>query len=314
MNKRERFFAAVSGEPVDHPPCVAWMHFGTDILSGEDSARQHAAFQESYDWDICKVMHDYRYPFPEGMDTLTSPQDMLRLRPLPPTSPNYVEQLNAVRFLLDRFGATTPVIDTFFDPVQQVVRRAGYAKASLLFQHPKEALQMLDVVTDSMCAYLQRLQEAGCDGVHYSMIGAIGPDGDRGIDDETFETFLRPFDLRVMQAMQGMVRIVHAHGTHIEMQRVLDYPCEVFSVSDRLPSNPTLSQLRLMTDKCLMGGVDESRIFAYPLPELREEIRDAVQQAGTQGFILAPGCTVASHTARHILQCLRDTSRSMTAA
>ena len=210
------------------------------------------------------------------------------------------------------FGATTPVVDTLFDPVQQVVRRAGYAKAELIYAHRREALQMLDRVTESLCGYLSELRKAGCDGVHYAIIGAITPAGERGIDDETFRTFLRPFDLKVLEAMQGMVRIVHVHGTHVDIRRVLDYPCEAFSVSDRLPGNPSLTELRKVTDKCLMGGVSEARIHEYALPVLRAEMRDALRQAGKRKFMLAPGCTVASHTAQHILRCLRDTSRQLT--
>jgi len=38
----------------------------------------------------------------------------------------------------------------------------------------------------------------------------------------------------MLEAAEGMVRIVHVHGAGIDMQRVIDLPCEVFSVSDRL--------------------------------------------------------------------------------
>ena len=312
MNKRERFFAAVRGEDVDHPPCCAWLHFGSDCLSGEEAAERHIAYQRAYDWDICKVMHDYRYPFPAGMETLESPQDMLRVEKLPPSSPNFAEQLRLIRAVHREFGATTPIVDTLFDPLQQVVRSAGYKKAELICAHPREALPMLDRVTESLCGYVTELRKVGCDGVHYAIIGAITPAGERGIDDETFRTFLRPFDLRVLEAMQGMVRIVHVHGTHVDIRRVLDYPCEAFSVSDRLPGNPSLAELRRVTDKCLMGGVNEARIPEYALPVLRAEMRDALRQAGKRKFLIAPGCTVASHTAQHILRCLRDTSRQLT--
>ena len=152
------------------------------------------------------------------------------------------------------------------------------------------------------------LQMPGIGDRHFGATDA----GERGIDDETFRTFLRPFDLRVLEAMQGMVRIVHVHGTHVDIRRVLDYPCEAFSVSDRLPGNPSLAELRRVTDKCLMGGVNEARIPEYALPVLRAEMRDALRQAGKRKFLIAPGCTVASHTAQHILRCLRDTSRQLT--
>lgn len=311
MNKKERVLAAVRGDEVDRPPCTVWVHFATDYLSGDEAARRHAVFFRAYDWDICKVMHDYRYPLPTGLETLESARDMLRFEPQPASSKNYTEQLKLIRALRAEFGADTPIVDTFFDPFQQVLRKVGFSKASLVYANKREALHMLDAVTQSACAYLEALRNAGCDGVLYSINGAIAPPGERGVDDETFRTFLRPFDLRVLEAMQGMSRILHVHGTHIDMRRVLDYPCEVFSVSDRLPGNPSLAQLRSMTDKCLMGGIDETRVHDRSLPELREEIRDAYRQAGKRKFILAPGCTSAPQTPEHIWRCVRETSLTL---
>jgi len=92
---------------------------------------------------------------------------------------------------------------------------------------------------------------------------------------------------------------------------VLDYPCEVISVSDRLAGNPRLAQLRKMTDKCLMGGLDETRFQERTLPSLAAEIDDAVAQAGRQKFILAPGCTIPSFTPKRSLQFLREYTRAL---
>jgi len=311
MNKRQRFEAAVNGADVDHPPCVVWVHFVTDALPGEEAARRHATWVRTYDWDIAKVMHDYRYPLPNGLETINNPADMMRFEKLPATIPNYTKQLDLMRALRKELGPDVPIIDTYFDPFQQVVRSAGMNKSALIYSNKREALHMLNAVTETVCGYMQELKKAGCDGVLYSINGAITPPGERGIDDETFNTFLKPFDLRVCEAMQGMTRILHVHGTHIDMKRVLDYPVEVFSVSDRLKGNPSLAQLRAMTDKCLMGGINESRIQERSIPEIREEMWDAFKQAGKKKFIIGPGCTSAPQTPERILRCVRETSRAL---
>ena len=170
---------------------------------------------------------------------------------------------------------------------------------------------MLNAVTETVCGYMQALKQAGCDGVLYSINGAITPAGERGVDEETFNTFLKPFDVRVLEAMQGMTRILHVHGTHIDMKRVLDFPVEVFSVSDRLEGNPSLAQLREMTGKCLMGGINEAKIQERSIPEIREEIADAYRQAGKKKFILSPGCTSAPQTPQHILRAVKAASLSL---
>ena len=38
-------------------------------------------------------------------------------------------------------------------------------------------------------------------------------DRPRGVSKETFERCIKPFDLRILQAAQGMVRVLHAHGS-----------------------------------------------------------------------------------------------------
>jgi len=311
MNKRQRFEAAVCGTDVDHPPCVVWVHFVTDALSGAEAARRHVTWVRTYDWDIAKVMHDYRYPLPAGLETINTSADMMRFEKLPATIPNYTKQLDLIRGLRKELGPDVPIVDTYFDPFQQVVRSAGMNKSTLIYGNKREALHMLNAVTETVCGYMQELKKAGCDGVLYSINGAITPPGERGIDDETFNTFLKPFDLRVCEAMQGMTRILHVHGTHIDMKRVLDYPVEVFSVSDRLKGNPSLAQLREMTDKCLMGGINESRIQERSIPEIREEMWDAFKQAGKKKFVIAPGCTSAPQTPERILRCVRETSRAL---
>lgn len=49
-------------------------------------------------------------------------------------------------------------------------------------------------------------------------------------------------------------------------------------MSDRLPGNPSLAQLRRKTDRCLMGGIDESRIHDMSQQALEEQIADAIRQ------------------------------------
>ena len=111
--------------------------------------------------------------------------------------------------------------------------------------------------------------------------------------------------------MEGLVRIVHAHGNPLDLSRILDYPCEVLSWSDRLPGNPSISTVRKTTGKCLMGGIDESKLQERSLPEIRAEVGDALLQAGgARNFILSPGCNVASGIALRSLVCMRDSARN----
>jgi uroporphyrinogen decarboxylase len=111
--------------------------------------------------------------------------------------------------------------------------------------------------------------------------------------------------------MAGMVRVLHIHGTSLDVRRVLDYPMEAVSVSDRLEGNPSLRELRAMTGKCLMGGVNEVAIPERSLPELREEIFDCKRQIGREKFILSPGCTMVTQTPWYLVRAIRDTCEKL---
>lgn len=310
MDKRERFLAAAAGEPVDRPPCTAWIHFGTDRLGGAEHARRHAQFVRDNDWDICKVVNDFRYPAPPGLETLERPADMGRFAPASLEAESFAEELKCIRLLRAEFGPRMPIMLTTFDPFQQVMRRVGYTRSAMVFANRVEALAMLDAVCDTMCRYLAAVREAGCDAVFFSINSAICPPHPRGVDEETCRTFMRPYELRMLEAMQGMVRALHVHGTQLDVRRVLDYPCEVLSVSDRLAGNPSLRELRGLTGKCLMGGVNEAVLVEMSLPEVRAQVRDAFAQAGRRNFILSPGCTIPTQTPWVALQAIRDSCRA----
>lgn len=64
MNHHQRFWAAVRGEPTDRPPVTAWMHMATEHLPVQHTADLHAAFFKACDWDVLKVMADYRFAVP----------------------------------------------------------------------------------------------------------------------------------------------------------------------------------------------------------------------------------------------------------
>ena len=80
MNKVERMRAALGGKQVDRPPFSIWYHFGNQHASPERTAQVHLEFYDYYDLDFLKVMNDYDYPMPPGMETMESAEDLKRLQ------------------------------------------------------------------------------------------------------------------------------------------------------------------------------------------------------------------------------------------
>jgi uroporphyrinogen decarboxylase len=311
MTKRERFLAAVSGAPLDRPPVTAWVHFLSDHLPGAETARLHQRFLEAYDWDFVKVMNDYRYPVPPGVETLEDPASLRAFKPLGLDAPCFAEQLECLRALRAALGPDIALVDTGFDAHQQLLRNVGFAEAPSLWKHTREALAALAAINEDLVAYVKAVKALGVEGFFFSINGGIREGFARGASEEVFRTLQRPFDLELLAAAEGMVRILHVHGVGLDIERVLDYPCEVLSLSDRLEGNPSLAALRRRTDKCLMGGIDETKIQERTLPSLAHEVNDALAQAGRAKFILAPGCTIPSFSPRRTLAFLRDYTRTL---
>lgn len=296
---------------MDRPPVTAWVHFLSDHLSAEETARLHQRFFETYDWDVLKVMGDYRYPVPAGVQTFEDAASIRAFGVLGLDEPCFAEQLKCLKVLRDTLGPDVPLIDTGFDPYQQVLRNVGFAEAGNLWKHRDETLPMLEYVAATIVSYIHALKASGVEAFFLSINGAITEGYPRGSRQEVYETFQRPFELQLLRAAEGMVRILHVHGVGLDVGRVLDYPCEVISISDRLAGNPSLADMRNRTAKCLMGGIDETRIQERTLPALAHEIDDAIAQTGRDRFILGPGCTIPSFTPRHTLAFLREYTRKL---
>lgn len=309
MNKRERFFSAVRGAPVDRPPVTAWVHFQSDHLQGTQVADLHLDFLKTYDWDVLKVMNDYRYPVPAGVQTLAEASSLEAYRKITLDAPGFVQQLTCLKRIQDNITDGTPILETGFEPFQQIARNVGFSQAQNLYKNKAAALAALRIVTETMCEYIQTLKTMGVDGIFLSINGAMPATQPRGATEEQHETFQKPFTVEVLKAAEGMVRVLHVHGGPVDMARVQGYPHEVLSVSDRQPGNPDLATLRKLTDKCIMGGVDETKIQERTLPEIAAEIDDALATAGRDNYILAPGCTIPSFTSQRNLNFLREYSR-----
>src|SRR5690606_29721447 len=146
-------------------------------------------------------------------------------------------------------------------------------------EHRREALAAIETVAQTTCDYVRAAKAAGADALFFSINGAIQEGHPRGVSAEVHRTFQKPFDLQVQEAAEGMVRFLHVHGAGIDLARAAAYAYAVRSVSDGVAGNPGLPGLRRLCDKCLLGGIDESRLPQRAQPMVQAQIDDAIAQA-----------------------------------
>ena len=77
------------------------------------------------------------------------------------------------------------------------------------------------------------------------------------------------------------------------LDQVLSSPVQAFSFHDR-EGGPSLTEMRRLTDKCLIGGIGRSTTLVHATPEeLDAQVRDAWEQVDRRGLILGPGCVAS---------------------
>ena len=292
MNKVERVRAALRRMAVDHPPITVWYHFGLQHAPAEKMAAAHLDFLDAYDLDWLKVMNDYSYPMPKGLDVIATVEDLRRIEPLDPAAAPLGEQLRVVEILNKALAGRCLFVDTLFN-AWNTLRRSLVKEAMPRFMrdHPAELLQALTSVNETLIAFARASLERGAAGIFLAV-----PASEEYVTRAEYERFMRPFDLSLLEAIRhaGEGHILHAHGTRLHLDRLLDYPVSALSWADR-DSGPSLGEVRTRTPLPLMGGLSHGDFAYVSAAHVRGQVRDAIASAGKDRLLIAPGCALPSY-------------------
>jgi len=306
MTKIERMRSTLAGKPVDRPPFTIWYHFGNQHASPERTAEVHLEFFEAYDLDLLKVMNDYDYPMPEGLEVMATPDDLKRLAPLDMTRTPLGHQLRAVELISKALKGKVLVVDTVFNAWNTVRRNlVKEAMEPLMVKHPLALEAALRVVNDNLIQYALASLERGADGIFLSV-----PASAESVKPEQYARFMRPFDLELLNAIQGKGKchILHAHGERLYLDQLLDYPVHALSWAD-LNGGPSIAEARQRTSLTLMAGLDHIKFPYVSTRLIRDQVKTARTQAGDTKFILAPGCSVPTYSFPPLIKAARNAAR-----
>ena len=314
LTKRERVLAALRGEEVDRVPVSAWGHDYLREWTADGLAEATREAYRRYDWDFIKVnprasyyAEDWgcRYQASGHADApprtlavaVKEAADLRRLRPLDPSLGAYGEQLAALRLIRDGLSGEAPFIQTVFSPLAVASRLAGSHEPirQYMVEEPQALEAALGVITETLAAYARACLEAGVDGVFFAAVEWGSRDH---ISVEQYNRFGRPFDLRVLQAVQrASFNLLHVCRNHNMLTDLLDYPVHAFHWATNGVDNPSLVDILGRTEKAVMGGVSHDSTILSGRPEnVAAEARAAIEATGGRRFLLAPGCSIAPTT------------------
>jgi len=289
MDKIERVDRVLNGETADRPPLTLWYHFGVQHAGGEQFAKLTLEFFNYYDFDYLKVMNDYFYPPPEGLDAVKTRDDLKRIARFDVEKCDWQEQFKALACLNRELRGKAYFIDTVFDPWQSLRRNmAGENIEALMAAEPEAMLAALDVIADNLIAYCKKSLAVGAAGIFMSLYA-----GKDLISRENFLRFVKPPAMKVFAAISGLGKMntAHIHGEDLFFEDVLDFPVNIFNWWDRGPKGPSLQWVKERIPGCVMGGINQKIVARTTREFLRNHVREGIELGGPTRFFLANGCS-----------------------
>lgn len=290
MNKLERVDRVLKGQEVDYPPLSLWYHFGLQHAGGEQFARITLEYFRHYDFDFLKVMNDYYYPPPAGLDTVRTKQDLERFTTFDVERSEWSEQFKALSLIAREIKGRAHFLDTVFDPWQSIRRTlAGENMEHLAANEPQALHDALDRVADNLIAYSRKSLEIGASGIFMSV-----PAAEEIVSREVFLRFIKPHAQKVFQAISGLASMntAHIHGEKLYFDEVLDFPVTILSWWDRGPLAPSMESVKQRFPGSVMGGIDQNLLTRRSPAFLKNHVREGVALGGSGRFFLANGCSI----------------------
>ena len=294
MDKIQRVDNVLENKRVDRPPVSLWYHFGIQHAGGEQFARITLEYFDTYDFDFLKVMNDYFYQAPEGLEAVKTKEDLKSLTRFDVANSDWKEQFKALEIIAKALDGKAYFIDTVFDPWQSLKRNmAGENIKSLMAEEPDAVLEALEVVTENLISYCKKSLDIGTAGIFMSV-----PAASEIVTRDEFITFVKPFAMKVFKSISGLGKMntAHIHGENLFFDDVLDFPVDIFNWWDRGPGGPSLEYVKQRINACVMGGIDQTIVCRNTRMFLKNHVREGIEMGGSKKFFLANGCSIATWT------------------
>lgn len=350
MNSMQRVKAMVEGKEVDRIGVAGWYHMPLLDQVAKDFAKGILTSMQVMKWDICKLQFNGLF-FDSAMGCTYKPSvsashlngtvtkyavyhpKMFRdLKVAKVTDKDIATQLDITKRVIDGLHGEVPVIASVFSPLYTArgvyggSQNPDFLRAAIKYS-PEDVHAGLEIISESIQRYLDALMEiGGVDGIFWADAFASYDDMDR----ETYAEFGARYDLPLLKSIQNKTwfNMLHVHGyknLRFDQYEELGYPVQAYNWEDRVsdPKNPpmTLKDVRAMTDKVLMGGVEFWHDFDSPENDreavkavLKGRLLDALEQLGPDDkkFIFTPGCSVKMHVPEYRMQLMHEVVAEVT--
>lgn len=303
----ERLQAVLNGENIDQPLISLWKHFPLEDRTHDAFVERTTKFQEELDLDFIKLSYNGLYGVEDWGTAIkwpTDPQDVGRITDFPIKSVKDWNNLNTLllesgalkreldytKEIVDKYKGRVPIIATIFSPLTIAWKLCGVELLEHLKVNSDDLHRGLAIITNTTNNFAKELIKIGVDGFFFASQVA---DFDKTTW-ESYECFGKRYDLIILDEIKKNTwfNILHIHGLSPMFNELKDYPVQAINWHDRT-SNVTLKDARALTDKILIGGIEENEVLANgTAEELIAHFQDALAQVGDNKIVFGPGCVV----------------------
>lgn len=323
MNRFERIENALASKPVDRVPVTAWLHFSDVDQDPVSLAKRQVEFNDKYDFDFIKLMpfgtysvQDYGAQIKIYADKYKEPivlepgikeiKGYKELEVLEGTHGTLGKQVQLAAHVQKLTKDKTPFIQTIFSPLSTLKKLTKDKVMEDLKKDPEGVKYALEIITQTTINFVEENIKQGVSGFFFATQNASHD----VLDVETFNEFVMPYDLKVIESYQDKTffNVMHIHGSNIMFKEVLDsYPSNCLNWHDRA-TEPSLAQARELTDKTFLGGIQEVPYFVDNVlqydsimaksseEEIAIHVKEAIEQVDGKGLIVGPGCVIDPRT------------------
>ena len=270
QRKKERIEAAIKGNPVDRIPLVFWQsHSSSDDAQASWEDIYHFYQETDTDMLVLPLVSLYDVKQTEsGHISLSIQSDRWKKEEL------YLNEL------IEKVQGEAPVVWTMESPFSFLLSLEPKACEKYTSMQLKE---MLGQLTDLACFLVRHVIELGADGIR---LRTRVMDYDV-MDEDFYREYGKPYDVAVLSASSGWCDIFSLSGQSLMMDVLKNYPVDILH-RDSHGTLPTVEEMHVLSQKCIMGGFLASSVMNGNKAELTHDLYEMIKVTGGKRVILSP--------------------------
>lgn len=287
MTSKERLMAVKEGKKTDRPAFAAWgPHMNLVDRNAKDFAEATIAYQNTYKFDFIKLMPNGMY-FTEDFgqklkpaehlydDTwmnvvesaVKDPHEWTKLKAPDIKKGALAREIEVCKRVNDYFQGDVPVLPTVFSPfIWMGEMTGGFFHQEVILSHfqysEKYARPALEMIAETNERLMEAFVDAGAAGFFLAYQCGMA----KKMGKDMFNEFGRKYDVSNINAIKDKTWFNMAHICHGDAETsewYLDYPVDAFNWADQDPAMHTIAEMRQLTDKVLVGGLDHANGYDY---------------------------------------------------